>query len=144
MCKGGMRTSQYSIVHIKRYQVFSHINLCVYLHAPHGSGCPAVRSRSVLATATGRKPELSSLIVNRSLSESFVFPMVFQHFQQVVKLSSVDDQLHRALNCKCKSEDAGPWHGHGLEREWARPAARFGTKMYIFTRFLKRIIFCQW
>ena len=36
------------------------------------------------------------------------FPIVFQHFQQVVKSSPVDDQLDRALNCKCKSEDAGP------------------------------------
>ena len=47
-------------------------------------------------------------------AESLVFPMVFQHFQQVVMLFSVDDQMHRALNCKCKSEDAGPWHGHRL------------------------------
>ena len=51
--------------------------------------------------------KLSSLILNRPLSESLVFPMVFQHFQQVVKLSSVGEQTHRAPNCKCKSEDAG-------------------------------------
>ena len=50
---------------------------------------------------------------------------------------SVDDQMHRALNCKCKSEDAGPGHGHGLEREWAWPVARFGTEMFMFTRFVK-------
>ncbi len=55
-------------------------------------------------------------------------------------MSSVDDPMHRTLNCKCKSEDAGPWHGHGLEREWAWPATRFGTEMFIFTRFLKGII----
>ena len=88
--------------------------------------------------------KLSSLIVNRPLSETLVFPMGFQHFQQVVKLSSVDDPMHRTLNCKCKSEDAGPWHGHGLEREWARPATRFGTEMFIFTRFLKGISFPRW
>ena len=52
-------------------------------------------------------------------------------------LSSVDDQMHRALNCKCKSEDAGPWRGHGLEREGARPLAPFCSEMFIFTRFLK-------
>ena len=78
--------------------------------------------------------KLSSLMVNRPPSESVVFPLVFQHFQQVVKLSLADDPTHRAFNCKCKSEDAGPWRGHGLEREWARPATRFGTEMYIFTR----------
>ena len=59
-------------------------------------------------------------------------------------MSSVDDQLHRALDCKCKSEDAGPRREHGLEREWARPAARFGTEMLIFTRFVKGISFYQW
>ena len=59
-------------------------------------------------------------------------------------MSSVDDQMRRALNCKCKSEDAGPWRGHGLEREWARPATRFGTEMFIFTRFLKGICFTHW
>ena len=52
-------------------------------------------------------------------------------------LSSVDDQMHRALNCKCKSEDAGPWRGHGLEREWARSVARFYSEMFISTRFLQ-------
>ena len=74
------------------------------------------------------------------LAESLVFPMVFQHFQQVVMLSSVDDQMHRALNCKCKSEDTGTWRGHGLEREGARSAARFGAEMFIFTRFLKGLV----
>ena len=59
-------------------------------------------------------------------------------------MSSVDDQLHRALNCKCKSEDADPGHGHGLEREWAPPATRFGTEMFIFTRFLKGISYYHW
>ena len=82
--------------------------------------------------------------MNRPLSESFVFPMVFQHFQQVVKLPSVHDQLHRTLNCKCKSEDAGPRRGHGLEREMARPATHFGAEMFIFTRFLKGIILNHW
>ena len=87
---------------------------------------------------------LSSLIVNRPLSESLVFPMIFQHFQQIVKLSSVDDPTHRTLNGKCKSEDAGPWHGHGLEREWARLAARFGKEMFIFTMFIKGISYNHW
>ena len=71
------------------------------------------------------------------LAESLVFPMVFQHFQQVVMLFSVDDQMHRALNCKCKSEDAGTWRGHGLEQEGARPLADFRSGMFIFTGFLK-------
>ena len=81
--------------------------------------------------------KLSSLIMHRPLSESFVFPMVFQHFQQVLVLSSADDRMHRSLNCKCKSEDAGPWGGHGLEPEWARSAARFCSESFIFIRFLK-------
>ena len=81
--------------------------------------------------------KLSSLIMLRPLSESFVFPMVFQHFQQVLVLSSADDRMHRSLNCKCKSEDAGPWGGHGLEPEWARSAADFRSESFIFIRFLK-------
>ena len=52
-------------------------------------------------------------------------------------LSPVADQMRHALNCKCKSEDAAPWRGHGLEQEGARPAAHFGAEMFIFTRFLK-------
>ena len=67
------------------------------------------------------------------------FPIGFQHFQHVVKLSSVDDPMHRAPNCKCKSEGAVPRRGHGLEREWARPVARFGAGMFIFTMFLNDI-----
>ena len=59
-------------------------------------------------------------------------------------MSSVDDPMHRTLNCKCKSEDAVPRRGHGLEQEWARPVARFGTEMFIFTRFLKGISFNHW
>ena len=59
-------------------------------------------------------------------------------------MSSVDDPTHRALNCKCKSEDAGPWHGHGLEREWAPPATRFGTEMFIFYKVFKGICFTHW
>ena len=38
---------------------------------------------------------------------------------------------------KCKSEDAGPWRRHGLEREWALPAAHYSTKMLIFTGFIR-------
>ena len=41
--------------------------------------------------------KLSALFVNRPLSESLVFPMVFQHFQEVVMYSSVDDQMHLSL-----------------------------------------------
>merc|ERR1711969_201126 len=45
---------------------------------------------------------------------------------------------------ECKSEDAAARRGHGLEREWARPVARFGTEMFIFTRFLRGICLTHW
>ena len=39
---------------------------------------------------------------------------------------------------ECKLEDASLWCGHGLEWGWARPAASFGTGMFIiFTLFEK-------
>ena len=40
---------------------------------------------------------------------------------------------------KCKPEEAGPWRGPGLGREWARRLAAFSMEMMIFTRFLDEI-----
>ena len=47
-------------IHIKRYLLFLMAEPSVYVRAPHGSGCPPIRARSVLATATGPGPELLS------------------------------------------------------------------------------------
>ena len=70
--------------------------------------CHPIRVLGSEAIAVVPFCKLSSLILNRPLSESVVFPMVLQHFQQVVKLSSVGVEMHRALNCKCKPGDVGP------------------------------------
>ena len=137
-------------MHIWRFQVFSLILVLVYLHAPCGSGCAAINLPfNILgpkvclppqrARSQSCRPVPQVVITHREQAPLRIacFPNGFQHFQQLVMLSSVDDQMRRSLNCKCKSEGAGPWRGHGLEREWAQSLAPFCSEMFIFTRFLK-------
>ena len=63
----------------------------------HDSGITHAR----LAVRWVRSAELpNSTGALSPLSESFIFPMVFNVFQEVAKLSSVDDRECRSLLCE--------------------------------------------